>query len=51
MIPRWLLEADRRGLPTSEVAVLVVGSGVAGLAGRGWAGGCDREAHQSNRTK
>jgi L-aspartate oxidase len=32
VIPRWLLEADRRGLPATKVAVLVVGSGVAGLS-------------------
>jgi L-aspartate oxidase len=31
MIPRWLMDGDRRALPTVEVGVIVVGSGVAGL--------------------
>jgi L-aspartate oxidase len=32
MIRRWLIDADRRRLPATEVAVLIVGSGVGGLS-------------------
>ena len=32
MIRRWLVDADRRRLPATEVAVLIVGSGVGGLS-------------------